>query len=55
MEFRTVSELIEYLKHFEQSKYVMIDDGGDTYPLSSEMIRLWDENLEDSPVAIFVG
>jgi hypothetical protein len=54
-EFKTVGELINYLEILGRDRYIMLDNDGNTYPLDSNHIGLWDENLENSPVAFFTS
>jgi len=54
LQFQNVGELIDYLSILGRDRYIMIDNDGSTYPLTSDDIMLWDENLENSPIAFFV-
>ncbi len=52
--FKSVGELIEYLKQFNPSTPLLIDQDGNTWPVEFNDIRLWNTNDRESPVAIFV-
>lgn len=55
MDFKNVGELIDHLEKLGRDRLLIIDDDGNTWPLESESVSIWDEKHEDSPVAIFIG
>ena len=52
----TIGELKKHLDGLPDDAPIMVDDGGDTYPILVNSVRLWDENNKhpQSPYAIFV-
>lgn len=52
-EFKSVGELIDYLELLGRERYIMVDLDGNTWPLRSSHVALWDENDPESPVAFF--
>lgn len=52
--FATVGELVEYLKQFDPSRPLIVDDDGDTWGVGRDMIQPWSDDPND-PIAIFVG
>jgi hypothetical protein len=54
-EFNTVGELIDQLIDLGRERILIVDDDGDTYGLPASAIGLWDDNNNDSPVAIFLN
>lgn len=53
-ELRTVNDLIEHLKTFDGNRIIILDDGGNTYPVPRNMFQIWDPNNDESPIGIFL-
>ena len=53
--FNTVGELITYLEDLGRERQLILDMDGNTTIVTSHDIALWDDSIDDSPVAIFVG
>jgi hypothetical protein len=51
--FDTVGDLIDYLEILGRDRLLMVDLDGNTFPLTSKHVALWDENDTESPVAFF--
>lgn len=50
----TVAELITHLQKFGSDTPIIVDWDGDTSSLRPNIIRLWDEDDPNSPVAFFL-
>ena len=53
MKLNYVRELIIYLEGLGRDRMLIMDLDGNTFSLTTDHIKLWDETSDDSPVAFF--
>jgi len=53
--FYKVSELIEYLESLGRDRLLLHDMDGSTFNVTSDDIKLWNENDPESPVALITA
>jgi len=54
-EFQTVGDLIDHLVKLERERILIIDVGGNTFPMTDDDINLWNPTDEESPVAVMTN
>jgi hypothetical protein len=54
MQLKTVGDLIDHLQRLGRDRILIVDHGGDTHHVTTNDIRIWNENDRESPVALFM-